>query len=86
MDVAGIVGCQVIKIASVNNALKAKGYNAELVQGDGYFYFVGDEADEWYSSSVSVYRLNHLSLEGWIAEYEAKRKEYAERRAMGYVS
>jgi hypothetical protein len=66
-----------IKLATVNKALAARGHaNVELVRGDGYFYFIGEDADQFYTSSVYVYRLNQLTLDQWIADYEDKLSEY----------
>jgi len=36
------------------------------VQGAGYLYFTDGESSAWYSSSVPVCRLNHLTLEQWL--------------------
>jgi hypothetical protein len=66
-----------LTIAAVNAALKAKGYPDELVKGKGYFYFWGDDASGWFSSSVPVYSLNHIpSVEGWMKQYELLRNKY----------
>lgn len=59
-----------LTLKSIAKALVAEGFPAdiELVQGDGYLYFSGGDAHTWYSSSVCVCRLNHLTLDQWIAE------------------
>lgn len=68
-----------VTIRSVNKALKARGYPDELVKGEGYFYFWGDDASLWYTSTVSVYAINHIpTVEGWIERYESLRKQYHE--------
>jgi len=60
-----------MKIATINKALRARGITDELVKGDGYFYFWGDTAAKWFTSSVPVYRLNHIpTVEGWLRQYD----------------
>jgi hypothetical protein len=52
---------------AIVRALREVGVNVdELVQGNGYLYFVGD--DFGTETSVYVCWLNDLSLEGWLAE------------------
>lgn len=57
-----------LTIASVNKALREWGIVGELVQGNGYLYFSGDDFDNCRSTSVAVCWLNDLSLVGWLAE------------------
>ena len=52
--------------AAVNKAIAHLG-KIELVKGEGYFYFIGDDVNVW-AESVYVYRLNELTLERWIEE------------------
>jgi len=54
----------------VNDALRARGRDESLREGDGYFYFGGGNAVHWLSSSVMVKRLNDLTLEQWLAEFD----------------
>ncbi len=58
-----------------------KGY--ELVKGEGYFYFAGNDAMSWYSSSVLVFRINDLTLEQWVTEFETLRAAKDHRGAGG---
>lgn len=67
------------KLATVNKALKAAGYAEQLVQGNGYWYFVDGDAAKWFSSSVAVYRLNELSIERWIDERNRLANDYRNR-------
>lgn len=60
-----------ISLNQVNKALKAKGVSTELVKGDGYFYFIGKEVEHNATTSVYVYRLNELSLDGWLNEFSS---------------
>lgn len=54
----------------VNDALRARGRDESLRQGDGYFYFGGGEAVNWLSSSVMVRHISELTLEQWLAEFD----------------
>ncbi len=65
-----------LTLKAVNKAMVARGYSDELVKGDGYFYFIGEKADQFYSSSVYVYRLNQLTLEQWLDDYARMLAEY----------
>jgi hypothetical protein len=56
------------RCAQVNKALRAAGFQEELVRGNGYFYFVGGDAASWPSSSVLVYSITGLTVAQWIAE------------------
>jgi hypothetical protein len=49
----------------VNDALRARGRDESLREGDGYFYFGGGEAVHWLSSSVVMRRISDLTLEEW---------------------
>lgn len=52
----------------VNAAIAAQGYKAELIKGDGYFYFVGDDV-RIDAPSVYTYRLTDFTVEQWMAEF-----------------
>ena len=70
-----------LTIANVNKALKAAGFDAELVKGKGYLWFDGDEASNWYTSSVEVCYLNHIpTVEGWIAKYRQMKADHDSRQ------
>lgn len=69
-----------LTIASINAAIKAKGGNEILYKGNGYFYFWEGDAPDWHSSSVMVYRLNDLTLEQWVNEWERMRDEHNTKR------
>jgi len=59
-----------LRLATVNRALRQLDPTAELVQGCGYFYFDGDTVGGMSprdrSNSVMVYRLNDLTLDEWL--------------------
>lgn len=62
-----------ISIKQVNKLLP-EGY--ELVKGKGYFYFSGNDALDWETSSVYVYKISDLPLERWLEEFNYLRSEY----------
>lgn len=66
-----------VTIKQVNKALAAKGYKAELVRGDGYFYFWGPDTAKFEESGVygGVTRLSDLTVERWVEMFEEKREQ-----------
>lgn len=58
-----------LRLSTVNKELKRLGYKYELVKGEGYFYFVGEDND---LTSVYVYTLNDLTLDRWVEELESR--------------
>ena len=73
-----------ISIKTVNNALKKLGHEEKLCKGNGYFYFYDGEADQWYSSSVSVFAINHLTLEQWIESFDRLKEDFKLRQIRGF--
>ena len=67
------------RVAEVNRELVKLGHAERLTRGKGYYYFrLGDTA-RWPATSVYVFRSSDLSLEDWLAEYEAlKARAYPE--------
>ena len=62
-----------VTLSAVNKALAQEGIKAELVRGEGYFYFVGDDVDLSEEQGVyGVYRLSELSVERWLQEAKDK--------------
>ncbi|MGC2769865.1 MAG: hypothetical protein WB607_30520 [Candidatus Acidiferrum sp.] len=55
----------------VNDALRARGRDESLRDGEGYFYFGGGEAVHWLSSSVMVRRISDLTLEQWLEKFDS---------------
>lgn len=52
---------------------KQFGYDVNLINGRGYFYFIDDDGnslDSWSTTSVMVNSLNQLSLEQWVEEFK----------------
>lgn len=70
-----------LTLKRVNAALAAAGAKEVLVQGDGYLYFIEGDAHCWYTSSVPVCRLNHLSLEQWVEAWQRLNDDYKDSEA-----
>lgn len=70
-----------LTLASVNKKIGAEGIDAELVQGEGYLYFIGPDVEYAKSTSVMVARLNHLTLERWLEEAKSIHDESKTRKA-----
>lgn len=60
-----------ITTKAVNKALVANGINAEIVRGEGYWYFSGEGTGTWKSTSVYTMRLNDLSVHEWVEQAKA---------------
>ena len=62
-----------------NEIKKRFGYEVELVNGNGYFYFVEPDhlhrLDRWSTTSVYVNSLNQMDLEGWMGSFENLLKD-----------
>lgn len=71
-----------LRITTINNAMAREGINATLVRGDGYFYFTGPDVEHAETPSVYVYRISHLSLDGWLDEARAFKRESAQRAVL----
>lgn len=59
-----------LTLPSLNKRICEKYQNVCLFRGEGYFYFVYDDGAKYFDKSVPVYRVNHLSLDRWLAEAE----------------
>lgn len=60
-----------MQLRTVNKVIANRGIDAELVHGEGYFYFVGDAVEHAETASVMVFRLNDLTLEQWMEELDS---------------
>lgn len=56
-----------VTLNRVNAELKKLGIDAELVRGDGYFYFWGDDVRDM-SHSVYTCQLGLWTLQQWVDE------------------
>lgn len=61
---------------TINNINKQLPPGYEIVKGNGYFYFIGNDALDWYSSSVYVNKLTDLSMERWLEEFNDCKNDY----------
>ncbi len=65
-----------VNIKSLNKAIHAKYPHVKLRRGKGYYYIYSDDeatADKiaaLYTTSIYVYRLNHLSMDQWMSEVD----------------
>lgn len=57
-------------LKQVNKAIVAKGYEFELVKGNGYFYFSPTGKDDNFGPTVYVCYLYQLSVNQWIDRLE----------------
>lgn len=57
-----------LTLKTVNKKIASLGINAELIKGDGYFYFWGKDVELCRSTSVMVNQLNCLSIDQWMEE------------------
>jgi hypothetical protein len=53
---------------------KIASLNMTLIKGKGYFYFT-HPTKSFYDSSVMVYKVTDLSLDGWVQEAKDKLKD-----------
>jgi hypothetical protein len=64
----------------VNDALRARGRDESLREGEGFFYFGGGEAVNWLTSSVMVKKISDLTLQQWLKVFDALRIQEATLR------
>jgi hypothetical protein len=66
-----------LTLKKVNAELTRAGIRAELVKGDGYFYFVGQDVELAQEQGVygGVSRLNNLSLKQWVEEARQRMQD-----------
>ena len=55
-----------LTLPGLNKKIQALGIKAELVKGNGYFYFSGDDVQYAFCASVCVFRINHLDEKQWL--------------------
>ena len=65
-----------LTLKKVNAELTRADIRAELVKGDGYFYFSGQDVELAQEQGVyGVFRLNDLSLEQWVEEARQRMQD-----------
>lgn len=65
---------------NVNNAIRERGIDAELVFGDDYFYFVGTAVENAYSTTILVPRLTDYTFDRWMLELDRLVAESTARK------
>jgi len=63
-----------VTLKTINDELKRLGHDAQLLKGDGYFYFTSGETVDWLDRTIRVPTISTLTLEEWIAEFEKLKK------------
>jgi hypothetical protein len=58
-----------LTLRTVNDEISRRGHTARLEKGSGYFYFHVGEAAEWLDRSVTVRKINDLTLKEWMTEF-----------------
>jgi len=67
-----------LTLRKINDELKRLGRQEQLEIGDGYFYFWAGDTANWLDRTVKVPKVNSLTLEQWIEEYDKLKKLNAE--------
>ena len=57
-----------LTMKQVNQAIAEKGWKAELVKDRDHFYVTGPDVEYAYSTTIGVFRLNFMDIEGWMRE------------------
>jgi hypothetical protein len=58
-----------LNLKKVNDELARLGHKAELAKGSGYFFFRGQEPENWIDTAVAVRTINTLTLKQWVEQY-----------------
>lgn len=64
-----------LTLRHVNKFLREHGVPDVLHAGKGYFYFNGPNADKWPQQGVYVYRINQLTLQQWLQQYNMLKEQ-----------
>ncbi len=63
-----------LTLKAVNEDLAKRGQRARLEKRDGYFYFSGGDATDWFDRTVKVPTLSSLTLDQWAGEFDRLKK------------
>lgn len=75
-------GGRVVQLRTVNKALAAAGIRAELIRArEGYHYFVGEDVEYCYSTSVYTVQTSRYSVEQWLTYAREFKAETVKARA-----
>ena len=69
-------------LAKINQEIAARGGSELLVKGNGYYYFCEGNASQWQDTMVIVNRLNELTIEEWVAEWQTRTDESVAQEKM----
>jgi len=67
-----------LTLKSINDELARRGHTARLAKAAVYFFFEGDEVDQWLYRTVQVPTVSTLSMAGWMREFEKLRSVNAQ--------
>ncbi len=59
---------------AIDKALRAAGFDGEVLKGQGYIYFASPTVT-FQNSMVMTIRFSDLPVESWLDEYRAKLEE-----------
>ena len=65
-----------LTLKKINSELAQRGVRLE--KASGYFYFMGGEAANWLDRTVRVPKVNSLTPDQWVQEFDRLRKLNAE--------
>ena len=73
-----------ITIKSVNKMIASKGILAEIVKGDGYYYFTGSDVELAEYTSVYVFKLNDMTMQQWSESIDSIVADHNARKVTHY--
>ena len=73
-----------LTVKTIDDELKRLGHDAQLMKGDGYFYFTSGETSNWLDRTVKVPTLSSLTLKQWIEGFK-RLKDLNKRLLRGQV-
>ena len=68
-----------LTLKQVNREIQKRGWNVELIKDKDHFYVFGDDVDYAYSTTIGVYRINHLTIEQWMTRIQSIVDDSKER-------
>lgn len=61
-------------INQINDLLKARGQNAEIVRGQGYYYFAGPDAGALSETGLYGWKMKATPAVEFVEEFERRKK------------
>jgi hypothetical protein len=64
-------------VGDLNKFFKSKGIKERIVHDrkNGYFYFIDGNSETWDSTGVYTYRVNQMTYDMWLDEYETLKNK-----------